>query len=420
MKIIRIICLVALGVTAVFNVVAAGADEDFRTDINPALRYYQVMIRGPEFPQADRDYLMTNDWRGQKLPGKFVDLVSPLDSYFKQLQIAAKATVPCDWGIDFGPGPYTLLPHLARCKALAQFGRLRVMWELQDGREAGARDDLIAMFALGRNSSRDWSLIAVLVQYAIENITLNTVAENFHSFSPESLQQLAAGFDAAPAFGTAAEALRQNAEIRSHNWIKEKIQGWRQEFPGDDAKVMAAYRELIGEFGKTGEEPRNPLWDELESAPKNSDEVLKLLGEADQDYYQRLVRIMAAPHPEFEEQSAQFKKDVEQSNNPFVKISFSAVLKCRPKEFRTQAQLAMLHAAVAYKLRGEPGLREVNDPFGQGPFQMERFIFEGKDRGFKLTSAFNGNGYPQSQIFVETDGKPFICEGPKAGQPLSK
>jgi hypothetical protein len=410
--------LSALAVVAAFNV--AAKDEEYRTDLNPAFRYYQVMIRGPEFSEADRSYLMTNEWRGKKLPERFINLVSPLDTYFKQLQIAAKATVPCDWGIDFSPGPYTLLPHLGRCKSLAQFGRLRVMWELQDGREAGARDDLIAMFALGRNSSRDWTLIAVLVQYAIENITLNTVAENFHSFSPETLQRLEAGFDAAPAFGTAAEALRQNAEIRSHNWVKERIQRWRKEYQGEDAKVMSAYREMIRQLGSSGEEPRNPLWDELENAPKSSEEVLKLLGEADQKYYERLTHIMGASHPEFEEQATQFTKDVEHSNNPFVKLSFSAILKCRPKEFRAQAKLAMFHAAVACKLRGEPGLREVSDPFGQGPFQFERFVFEGKDRGFKLTSAYNGNGYPEAQIFVEKDGKPFICEGPKAGQPLAK
>lgn len=418
MKIISTICLAALGVAA-FNA-AAGQDEEFRTDLNPAFRYYQVMIRGPEFSEADRSYLMTNEWRGEKLPERFVNLVSPLDTYFKQLQIAAKATVPCDWGIDFSPGPYTLLPHLGRCKSLAQFGRLRVMWELQDGREAGARDDLIAMFALGRNSSRDWTLIAVLVQYAIENITLNTVAEHFYSFSPQTLQQLESGFDAAPVFGTAAEALRQNAEIRSHNWLKQKIEQWRTESPGDDAKVMTSYREMIRQLGTSGEDPRNPLWDQLENLPKSSEEVLKLLGEADQDYYQRLIHIMTAPQPEFKEQAAKFTKDVEQSNNPFVKLSFAAILKCRPKEFRTQAQFAMFHAAVAYKLRGEQGLREVNDPFGHGPFQFERFTFEGKDRGFKLTSAYNGNGYTETQIFVETDGKPFFTDGRKVGQQLSK
>jgi hypothetical protein len=71
-------------------------------------------------------------------------------------------------------------------------------------------------------------------------------------------------------------------------------------------------------------------------------------------------------------------------------------------------------------LHGQEGLRDVSDPFGQGPFQFERFSFEGVDRGFKLTSAYIDRGSPEAMIFVETDGAPFFCYGPKVGQPLSK
>src|SRR5437016_6229811 len=194
-------CLGLLLVTAA----AVGATGgQLRTDINPAMQYYQAFQVAPDLSQADRDYLFTNDWRGQKLPGRFGELVGRYDNEFKLVRQAAQATVPCDWGIDMSPGPATLLPHLARCKGVAQAARLRAMWDLQNGRQEDARDNLLAAFALARNSSRDGTLIAALVQIAMENILCAAVAENYYQFSPEILKQVGEGFDAAPPRGMVA------------------------------------------------------------------------------------------------------------------------------------------------------------------------------------------------------------------------
>src|SRR5437773_60432 len=181
-----------------------GSGEQFRTDINPALLYYRAFQIIPDLSQADRDYLFANEWRGQKLPGRFGEFVDRYGNEFKLVRQAARATVPCDWGIDMSPGPATLLPQLARNKAVAQAARLRAMWDLQHGNQTDARDDLLGALALARNCSRDGTLISVLVQIAMENIIFNAVAQHFHQFTPETLQQLVAGCDAAPARGTVA------------------------------------------------------------------------------------------------------------------------------------------------------------------------------------------------------------------------
>jgi hypothetical protein len=81
------------------------------------------------------------------------------------------------------------------------------------------------------------------------------------------------------------------------------------------------------------------------------------------------------------------------------------------KEFRSQVQLEMVRAAVEYKLHGESGLKSVMDPLGKGPFAFQRFVFEGVDRGFELTSAYAGLGYPCALIFVEKEGTPFYIDG---------
>src|SRR6266699_2760432 len=144
--------------------------EQPRTDINPALLYYQAFLVAPDFSPADRDFLFNNDWRGQKLTDRFGQLVAQYDNEFKLVRQAARSTVGCDWGIDMTPGPATLLPALARNKVVAQAARLRAPWDLQHGRQAEARDALLGAFVLGRNCSRDGTLISMLVQIAVETI----------------------------------------------------------------------------------------------------------------------------------------------------------------------------------------------------------------------------------------------------------
>jgi len=56
--------------------------EPYRTDINPALLYYQAFIVGAELPQSDHDYLFTNQWQGQTLPARFGELIGQSDNQF--------------------------------------------------------------------------------------------------------------------------------------------------------------------------------------------------------------------------------------------------------------------------------------------------------------------------------------------------
>jgi hypothetical protein len=397
--------------------------QPFRTDINPALQYFQAFLAAPDLPPADRDYLFNKDWRGQKLPERFGELVARYDNEFRLVRQAAKATVSCDWGLDMSPGPATLLPHLARCNGVAQAARLRVSWELQQGRQSDACDDLLAAFVLARNSSQDGTLIAALVQVAMEAIVCGTVAENFHQFAPETLKQLADGFDAAPARGAMAACMRTEKAF-FQEWLTARILELQKDNPGNDAKVMTGIHEGFfnmddSEEGQTNHSAVN-RWEQIaKAAGGTSQGVLKLLRDLE-PLYQRIAVIMSLPLPEYEAQMKEFSAETRRSINPLVTLLFPAVEKCRPKEFAIQAELAMVRAAVEYKLRGEPGFKSVTDPCGQGPFTFERFVFEGVDRGFQLKSAYAGRGFPETLIFVEKDGPPFSVIGKNAGQAVPK
>ena len=60
-----------MGSLSLFWLILAGATavvsgEEFRTDINPAMHYYQGFILAPDLSKADRDYMFEKEWRGQK------------------------------------------------------------------------------------------------------------------------------------------------------------------------------------------------------------------------------------------------------------------------------------------------------------------------------------------------------------------
>ena len=384
--------------------------EQFRTDINPALQYYRAFILAPDLPQADHDYLFTNEWRGQKLPERVGELLSRYNNQFTLVRQAAYSTVPCDWGIDMSPGPATLLPGLARNKGIIVTCRLRAMWFLQNRRPAEAAEDLIGALALARNSSRDGTLISVLVQIACENILCNTLAENYYQLSPEALKQIVDGFDAAPPRGTVADCL-STERAYFHAWLKNKIIDLQKQNPGDESKVMAAVREQVtgmrgDEGGQNSESPAS-FWDRvLKASGGTSDGILALL-RTEEPLYEKVAAILALPEHEYETQMKEFQQETRQSADPFVPEMFSAWEKCRAKEFGVLVRLAMVRAATEYKLHGEDGLRSVLDPYSQSPFAFQRFSFEGVDRGFELKSTYAGKGNPELLIFVEKDGAPF-------------
>jgi hypothetical protein len=411
-----------VGWLAAAGVVLSAAAMESRTDINPAMQYYQAFLVAPDLSPADKDYLFMNEWRGQKLPAKFGELITGYDNQFKLVRQAARSTVACDWGIDLTPGPATLLPQLARLKAIAQTSRLRVMWALQQGRPGDARDDLLAAFVLGRNCARDGTLISALVQIAIENIVCSVVAENFYQWPPQILKELEDGMSAAPPRVTMAACVPTEKAF-GHDWLIARVKELQKENSGDDAKVMAAIRELMANLEESGEGHTSEAakhWEQMtKESGGTSEGVLRVLQQLD-SFYSKLGVVMALPQAEYEVQAKEFGTEIENSTNPVVSLLFPAFQKCRQKEFVILVKLAMVRAGIEYKLHGEDGLNNVIDPSGDAPFALERFLFEGVDRGFQLKSTYSPRGFPEVLIFVEKDGPGFLVDGMRAGQATAK
>ncbi len=414
MNAIKSVCLSFL-VFAGAAGVAGG--QPVRTNINPSLTYYRAFELAPDFSPKDRDYLYTNEWRGQKLPDRFGELVAEYDSEFRLLRQAATSTALCDWGVDWSAGPGALIPHLSRIKATANAARLRAMWDLQHGRQSDAREDLLATLSLARHGASDGCLIGALVEIAVERSVCATAAENFNQFSVESLQRIAEAFNSPPARGTIAACIPME-ELCFEKWMISRAVELQNENRGNDAKAMEGLQRIFDFVASSGDgqNEANTHWKEIAAAAGGtSDGVIKLLRDMD-SIYGRLEKIEALPFAQYQEQMPKFSAEVQNSSNPFIHEFLPALDKCRPREFAALADMAMVQAAVQYKLHGEPGLRSIPNPCGNGAFAIKRFMFDGVDRGFELDASYAGLGYPEVLIFEETDGPPFLVFGKNAGK----
>lgn len=404
---------------------AMGAN-DFRTDINPALLYHQGFSLRPDLAKQDHDYLFTNQWRERILDQRFTDLIWKYDNSFKLFRRARFAQVPCDWGLDLSDGPEALLPGLAKAKNAAQTAGLRTLWHLQNGKPDEARDDLLAAFALGRYVSHDHVLISAMVQFAIENMVASIVADNAYQIPPETLRQLADGFAAAPRQGLVADCIPVE-NISFPQYFIRRIEEFRAQ---DESSALARIRQVFGNAFNSGEPPavHSVRLEGSEGAAKADkiiaaaggtlDGLLRLLRELP-PLYEQVERILRLPAGEYEKSMSDFQSMVNKHSNPLVKEFFGPFDNCRKKEFATQIAMAMVRAGIEYKLRGDEGLQSVLNPCTGAPFEFERFIFEGVDRGFKLKSKYRPRDSDEVLIFVEKPGPLFQTSGKRAGEKVN-
>src|SRR5829696_2825870 len=210
--------------TFLLGATALGAADKFRTDINPALIYHQGLLMLPQLSDEDRKHVYQTDWRTRALDERCTDLVTTYRNTFKMLRRAAASEVPCDWGIDMSDGPETLLPALARFKSVAQVAGLRARVHLAEGKQEVAREELLATVAMAHNISKDGTLISVLVQVAMESIVASFIAENFFQLTPETLEEFAAGLNAAPPRGSVQQSMAVE-KSSFYEWLIQRITG---------------------------------------------------------------------------------------------------------------------------------------------------------------------------------------------------
>lgn len=401
------------------STLALNAAERFRTDINPALLYHQALLLVPDYSEDDRKHLFEPEWRNKTPDERYANLVAPYGKVFKLVKRAAHSQVQCDWGIDMSDGPETLLPTLARFKSLTQVVCLRARKHLLDGKEDEACDELLATIVMARNVAKDDVLISCLVQIAMENIVTSFIAENFYRFSPESLERIATGLNSGPSRGSVQKCMHVE-RFSFFEWLALRITDLAAETTGDQQAFQKAIRDLwaknLADHDGTADEVK--LVEEFLRASGGTPEgVMAYVRQLD-PLYAEATEVLGLPWAQYQKRSAELEEKVRTHPNVLVRKFFPALGKARTREFAAEAKLAMLQAAIAYKLRGEAAFNAIADPFGDGPLAFRPFVLDGVDRGFEVESKLNCRDHVEKLILIEKPGPAVRVDSKYAGKKI--
>jgi hypothetical protein len=332
---------------------------------NAALRYWQAFEGLGQMQPDPADYLDA-------------DSLKPLDDAARLLLNQRQASLlylrrgaaqpSCDWGLHLEDGPGLLLPHIQKSRDLARLACLSMRRHFEEGRPHEALEDLGAVLMLARNLGADHTMIAMLVQFAIESLAYQSAAPYLMHLDAKGLEALAARLNKLPPTAT----LRRSIELENEHmigWligqIKKKID------PQVIEKIMGGEGSFTVVFKLKGEEGAIK---ELEGLQKD---------------YKELVKILALPRAEQRAKQAELMKKM--VTNQFGKLLIPAIEKVQAAEDKMEVRRALFRAAIALAGGGADAARQVKDPAGDGPFEVTKL-----DRGYELRSKLVDKDKPVS------------------------
>lgn len=338
------------------------------TSNNAALQYWQAFVLLPALDKEQEKLI--EEWATVPLDEAAQKLIEDSRTSLMYLHRGAKHQ-QCDWGFDYKDGISLLLPNLTKARTLARLAALRARYHFERGNFGAARDDATAMMALARHVGRDPIMICLLVRYAIENMVIDLVAPYVPDIkAPYSPAK--ATFDALPASSNIRQVLPTEKEFMA-KYIMRELRKVEQAKPG-------SWRDLW----------KNMLGAEAPDSIKNVaslDEAVKMVEDL-LPVYDELERLAALPRDEFEKQYPPYKEKTKAAQ-PLAGLLLPSVDKTRATEDRSRARMAMLLAAIAVVESGPDALKNIKDPFGDGPFEYRPL-----DKGFELKSKLLYDGKP--------------------------
>ncbi len=367
---IRCFLLTGSFVGAALFISAVRAQERFElppVSNNAALQYYQAFVTMPAL-SAEQELLLDN-WDTTQLGIATSKLLDECQTSFMFLHRGGQRP-ECDWGLDYDDGVSMHLPHLGKGRTLARLALLDVRRSLAAGNVDAVGSRLGDVMALARRMGADYTLIGVLVCYAMENMVVDAVAPHV----PELGISYA---DAAKALAALPPSPRLEHSVMCEKRLAESIV---RQLKDAEAKRPGGWREAWLAMAS----PEMP--DVLKNV-ESLDEVMDM-AEDFQSVYDELAQLVVLAPKEFDAKYPEFAKRA-RAASPIAELLLPAMDKVIAAQRRTEARLGMLMAAIAVAEGGPEKLADIQDPFGDGPFEYKPLA-----DGFELSSKFVFEGKP--------------------------
>lgn len=351
---------------------AEAADVQSDLGANAAMKYWQAFA---QMPALDRDQeALLGEWNKVPFNAAALKLIASSEKSRLYLHRGAKLT-RCDWSLDYEDGMNLLLPYLAKSRDLARLAALHARHEFEQSHWEAGVEEATDMLALARHVGSEPIMICLLVRYGIERFAIDLLAPylpRLQAFSP----RIIAAVEAQSAGATVPQAFLAEKKYFLEWLIHRLKQG--------EAKEKGAWRDLLKAAIGVESVPDNAaIIQQIGSYERALQLLEEILPLSDQ-----MAKIVALPRREFEKQYPDFKTKAK-AGNVLAGHLLTSADKMFAAEQRNQALLALFKAAVAV-VQGGPGrLKDIRDPFGDGPFE-----YRALDRGFELKSKLLYNELP--------------------------
>ncbi|HEY3394596.1 MAG TPA: hypothetical protein VGK58_17930 [Lacipirellulaceae bacterium] len=336
---------------------------------NAALQYWQAFAQMPAL--SDEQQKILDEWNTVSLKDPAVEkLVADAHKSMMYLHRAARLE-RCDWGLDYDDGVTLLLLHLTKARDLARLTALHARYEIERGNSKALRDDAFGMMALARHVGRDPAMVCVLVRHLIEDMVVDLTSPYVPQLKAKYADSKAM-FDSLPPSSSVLDTFDMEREYFLV-WIVRKIKEEEKRDPGAGLKLWK------GLLGPTAPQALKQI--------QSVDQAIKLT-EGVIPVYDELKKLVVLPPAEFDARYPKFKQ---QNMKPDTLAAFliPKIDELLAKERRSQARIAMLLAAIAVAEGGPDQLKNIDDPFGDGPFEYRKL-----DAGFELKSQLKYEGQP--------------------------
>ncbi len=243
------------------------ADESSDLGANAALRYWQAFAALPKFTDAEQTKLIAENLT-MPLDAQAGESVSKAEYALRMMHHGAKLR-RCDWGIEWeADGIEVLLPQMTAARVLSSLACLRARFRFEEGRREEAIHDIVAATQLGRQVSRDGSLIGVLVGYNIEGRMNDAIALYLPKLDPQSIKALKTRLDALPDGGNPANGLRE-CEEKTLEWFINKVKS---------AKDKGSLVALLGPLAAVAKQPEGQVLNSAEAGLRSAQRVRRYRG----------------------------------------------------------------------------------------------------------------------------------------------
>jgi hypothetical protein len=302
-----------------------------------------------------------------------------------RLYLQRGARLPyCDWGLVYDDGIFMVLPYLPKSMTLARLTVLDARHEFEHGQWKAGADDVTALLRLAHHLRMNNLTLGNLVGYAIERMAIEAAAPYLPQLKAAFPETVVAGLEG-PTPASLPQIVLLEKRISAEWFIKELKRA--------EQRKKGSWQDLWKEIFT----PREGVDQELQQLPPSFEQAVKMVEDL-LPYYDELARLVAMPPKAFDVQYPEFIKKAKAASRLtsfFLPNMDHFVASVR----RAQTQMALFKAALAVVRGGPDALKDIRDPFGDGPFE-----YRALDKGFELKSKLLVKDQPLTLVVGQ--GKP--------------